>query len=71
MNTDNKQTMANDVNIRLLTASDAARYLAICERTLFELTKMQKLPVVRIGRAVRYDISDLEAFIMKAKTMGC
>jgi excisionase family DNA binding protein len=63
--------MNNDSSIipRLLSASDAAKYLAISERTLFELTKTQKLPAVRIGRAVRYDKSDLDAFIASAKNL--
>jgi excisionase family DNA binding protein len=61
--------MNNDSGIipRLLSASDAAKYLAISERTLFELTKTQKLSAVRIGRAVRYDKSDLDTFIASAK----
>jgi len=59
----------NDNTItRLMTPAAAAKYLAICERTLFELTKTHRLPAVRIGRAVRYDIADLDAFITAAKT---
>jgi excisionase family DNA binding protein len=52
---------------RLMSVSDAAKYLAISERTIWNLTSEQKLPAVRIGRAVRYDIGDLDAFITKAK----
>ena len=62
--------MANTNNTitRLLSPASAAKYLAVCERTLFGLTKSGKLPAVRIGRAVRYDVADLDAFITKAKT---
>jgi excisionase family DNA binding protein len=64
--------MANESSTitRLLSVSDAAKYLAICERNLFELTKTKKLPAVRIGRAVRYDLNDLDGFITKAKNEG-
>jgi excisionase family DNA binding protein len=61
---------SNTIQPRLLSTNDAAKYLAVCERTLFELTKTKRLPVVRIGRAVRYDIADLDAFISKAKGGG-
>ncbi len=53
---------------RLLTASDAAKYLAVSERTLWNLTHTQKIPSVRIGsRAIRYDLHDLDAFIATVK----
>jgi len=51
----------------LLTPQEAARSLNVCERTLYSLTKAGELPAVRIGRAVRYDIADLRAWIERAK----
>jgi len=51
----------------LLTPKEAARSLNVCERTLYSLTKAGELPVVRIGRAVRYDIADLRALIERTK----
>ena len=55
---------------RLLSVADAAKYLCVSERTLWSLTNENKLAAVRIGRAVRYDLQDLENFITKAKTGG-
>ena len=49
----------------LLTPRDAAKSLSICERRLYGLTKAGELPVVRIGRAVRYGVEDLKAWIEK------
>jgi len=49
----------------LLTPKEAAKALNICERTLYGLTKAGELPVVRIGRAVRYNVQDLKDFIQK------
>jgi excisionase family DNA binding protein len=51
----------------LLTARDTARALAVCPKTLWALTRSGRLPVVRIGRAVRYDVADVRAFIEAAK----
>ena len=60
--------MTNNTIPRLLSVSDTAKYLAISERTLWNLTHTQKIPSVRIGRrVVRYDLSDLDEFISKAK----
>jgi excisionase family DNA binding protein len=51
----------------LLTTPQAARSLAISERTLWDLTKRGEIPVVRIGRSVRYDPEDLKAWIDRQK----
>lgn len=52
----------------LVDAKEAARILAIGARKLWELTASHEIPSVRIGRAVRYELSDLEAFIQKNKS---
>jgi excisionase family DNA binding protein len=56
------------VGLLLLKPREAARALAISERTLWELTKRGKIPHVRIGRAVRYAPADLEAWIESRKS---
>ncbi len=52
---------------KLMKSKQAAEYLCICERKLWDLQKSQRIPVVRIDRAVRYDCDDLDAFIEEAK----
>jgi excisionase family DNA binding protein len=52
----------------LLTARQAAQALAIGERTLWELTRQNAIPCVRIGRAVRYSPLDLQAWIESRKS---
>jgi excisionase family DNA binding protein len=54
----------------LLTARQAAAALQVCEKTLWTLTRDGKLPAVRIGRAVRYDVADVRRFIEAAKAAG-
>ncbi len=55
--------MTSESNGLLLTARQAARELAISERTLWGLTARGEIPCVRIGRAVRYSRSALVEWI--------
>ena len=47
----------------LLRPPQAAKRLAICVRSLWELTNRGDLPCIRLGRSVRYDPADLEQWI--------
>jgi len=49
----------------LLSARDAAKCLAVSERTLWSLTARGELPVLRIGRGVRYAVADLRDFVQR------
>ena len=55
-------------NRRLIKVKAAADYLAISERKLWDLSQNGIIPVVRLGRATRYDLIDLDGFIEKMKT---
>lgn len=59
--------MTNSPLNRLIKCRKAAAYLGICERKLWELEKDGRIQSVRIDRAVRFDIDDLDEFIAKAK----
>jgi excisionase family DNA binding protein len=53
-----------DVTRRLLLkAREAAAALAISERTLWTLTDTGAIRSVRIGRSVRYALTDLQEYI--------
>ena len=54
---------------KLMKSKQAAEYLCISERKLWDLQKSQRIPVVRIDRAVRYDIADLDSFIDEFKKL--
>lgn len=56
------------VERRLVKPPEAAQRLAVSERTLWELTNHGDLTCVRIGRSVRYDVLDLDAWIERQKT---
>lgn len=50
--------------ILMLRASEAARALAISERTLTELVKRGEIPVSRIGeRNLRFSLAALESWV--------
>ena len=63
------QTILTDPN-RLITSTDAARLLCVAPETLANwrsAARYPDLPYVRLGggRAVRYRLADVEAFVAK------
>lgn len=49
----------------LLSVREAATAMGICEKTLWTLTQQGEIPVIRIGRAVRYPVDGLREWIQK------
>jgi len=49
----------------LITRREAARLMAVTERHLQNLEKQGVFPVVRLGTAVRYKRSDIDAVIAR------
>jgi len=47
----------------LVSAREAAAMLSISTRSLWTITNMGMIPSIRIGRAVRYSITDLRDYI--------
>ncbi len=56
----------------LVSAPRAAKMMGLCEKTLWSMADRGEIPRVLIGRAVRYDPSDLAAWVAanKSKTVG-
>lgn len=63
----NKDHIKGATMSKLMTSKQAAEYLCISERKLWDLKKLQRIPVVRIDRSVRFDPDDLDAFIEQLK----
>jgi len=61
---------ADEVRPRLFRTAEAHAYLGIGARTLWTLTNSGQIPHVRIGRSVRYDLGDLDAWIAAHKQGG-
>lgn len=55
----------------LISGREAAKLLSVCERTLYSLTKAGEIPAVRIGRAVRYSMDELQAWVKRASEKKC
>lgn len=64
-------TLLQRLESDLLTRKQAAAYLGIAEQTLATWKSAQRydLPVVKVGRLVRYRRSELDAFIRR-RTVG-
>jgi len=54
-------------NRRLYNLREAARMLDMGKRTLQERVAAREITVTKIGKSVRFDIRDLEAFIQSKK----
>lgn len=54
----------------LVDAREAARLLSISERTLWTLANQGSIKATKIGRAVRYSVAALEAFVAKQTSVA-
>lgn len=50
---------------RLLTVEETSDYLGISPRTIYNSLSARKFPIqsLRLGRAIRFDVRDLEAYV--------
>lgn len=53
---------------RLLSANEVARALGVSYKTLWLLKEAGAIPCVRVGGSVKYEASDVQAFIKANKT---
>ena len=52
---------------RLLNIEEASQYLGISKGSLYKLNWQRRIPVVKIGKSLRFDIQDLETWIQESK----
>jgi excisionase family DNA binding protein len=50
---------------RLLTVNEAAAYLSVSVSTLYGWVWQRRISFVKMGRALRFDLRDLDSFIAK------
>lgn len=55
------------VDVLLVTSRDAARMLAVSERTLWTLSHDGSIPRVKVKSAVRFSVEDLKNWIVTQK----
>lgn len=59
---------SNPVEPLLLTAKQAAEYLALSESSHYRATRAGDLPCVNLGRLVRYNLAEIRAWIQSRRT---
>jgi excisionase family DNA binding protein len=52
-----------NIEPQLLRKPEAARFLSMPHSTLEKKTARKQIPYVKLGRAIRYDVDDLRAWI--------
>jgi excisionase family DNA binding protein len=55
---------------RLLTVQEAAQVLAVSVSTLYGWVWQRRIAFVKVGRALRFDMADLEKFIQANRTQA-
>jgi excisionase family DNA binding protein len=55
--------MAGEPQRRLVTIQEASKFLSVSVSTLYGWVWQRRIPFVKMGRSVRFDIGDLEKFI--------
>ncbi len=58
--------MREDSLTKLLTRAEAAKYLGVSHSTLVSWAQQKdynNLPIIKVGRLVRYKVDDLNAYI--------
>jgi excisionase family DNA binding protein len=58
------------MNDRLLDAREVAELLAVPKSWVLESARSGALPCVRLGRYVRFDVADVEAWLASCKQPG-
>jgi len=51
------------VGKRLLTVVEAAEYLGLSIYTVYKKARLRELPSVKVGRALRFDVEELDLYI--------
>jgi excisionase family DNA binding protein len=59
--------LSSSISAGLLSAVDAAKWLAISLKSLYNLRTAGRLPTVRLGKSIRFDIADLQRLVDAAK----
>ena len=55
--------MESTAQTGLVTIREAARYLSVSVSTLYGWVWQRRIPFVKVGRALRFDLDDLREFV--------
>lgn len=55
------------ITAQLLSEREGAKWLGVSPRTLWALRDAGEIPIVRVGRLVKYDLDDLRDYVAANK----
>lgn len=56
---------ASEMEKRLLSVAEASQLLGMSESFLYKLAESKAIPHLRLGRAVRFDVSQIDTWLRK------
>ena len=63
MTLDSSTSLSKTTNYQLMTDKEVSTYLNVCRRSLYNWRKAGLIPYIRLGKAVRFRVSEVEAAI--------
>jgi excisionase family DNA binding protein len=63
MTLNSSTSLSKPTNYQLMTDKEVSTYLNVCRRSLFNWRKAGLIPYIRLGKAVRFRINEVEAAI--------
>ena len=54
--------------MRLITVEELAKYLNLNPHTIYMWVEQKKIPFIKIGRMVRFDLIEIEEWLTSKKT---
>ncbi|MDD5044936.1 MAG: helix-turn-helix domain-containing protein [Candidatus Omnitrophica bacterium] len=54
--------------MRLITVEELAKYLNLNPHTIYMWVEQKKIPFIKIGRMVRFDLIEIEEWLISKKT---
>jgi excisionase family DNA binding protein len=57
------ETQVTTKTAQLVNVSEAAQFLAVSPSTLYGWVWQRRISYIKVGRAVRFDMADLERFV--------
>ena len=52
---------------KYLSIKELSEYLGIPKHTIYSWTSMKKIPYVKLGRAIRFDMTEIESWIKERR----
>ena len=63
--TEIKTLKASEMEKRLLSVAEASQLLGMSESFLYKLAESKAIPHLRLGRAVRFDVSQIDTWLRR------